>query len=107
MSDLQVVVAVIDAAEILAQRLRDSDSFGSRTIALMQVIAAVRVLRREATLENSARLAAEIEAARKSIPLDVAEAAENFCLAVCEALADEVPLEADEMWDEALAEIAP
>ena len=102
MSDLQVVVAVIDAAEILAQRLRDSENHRA---ALTQVIAAVKALRLLATLENAGRLAAEIEAARKSIPFDVAEAAENFCLAVCEALADEVPLEADDLWDEALAEI--
>ena len=42
MSDLQVVVAVIDAAEILAQKLRDSENHRA---ALTQVIAAVKALR--------------------------------------------------------------
>jgi len=103
MSDLHRVVAVIDTAELLAQKLRTSEN----RAALTQVIAAVKALRHasRATLENAARLAMEIEATRDRVPSDVAEAAENFCLAVCEVLADEVPLEADEMWDEALAEI--
>ena len=102
MSDLHRVVAVIDTAELLAQKLRTSEN----RAALTQVIAAVKAMRHasRATLENAARLAMEIEATRDRVPSDVAEA-ENFCLAVCEVLADEVPLEADEMWDEALAEI--
>jgi len=101
MSDLQAIVSVIDAAALLAQTLRASENRD----ALTAIIAAVKALCREATLENAGRLAAEIESTRTAIPLDVAEAAEKFCLAVCEALADEVPLEADDLWDEALAEI--
>jgi isocitrate dehydrogenase len=103
MSDLQEIVLVIDAAASLAQKLREAENRD----ALTAIIAAVKALRQEATLENAAKLATEIESALRadSLTLDVTEAAENFCLAVCEAIADEVPLEADELWDEALAEV--
>lgn len=56
MSDLQEIVLVIDAAASLAQKLREAENRD----ALTAIIAAVKALRQEATLENAAKLATEM-----------------------------------------------